>query len=168
MNSLRTGKTSSCGCYNLEKLSQRATHGEGRKGKATDEYKVWAGMMRRCYNKNEKCYERYGGRGISVDESWHDYKNFIRDMGRRPSKDHSIDRLKNELGYSKDNCAWRSRKEQCNNRSNNRWVTINGETKTVSQWAESVGIDPRCIFNRLKNGWNEERAILTPVIRKTK
>lgn len=73
----------------------------------TPEYNAWVNMKQRCYNKNHPEYFRYGGRGIEVCEDWlTSYKNFLEDMGVRPSTGHSIDREKNELGYTKDNCRW--------------------------------------------------------------
>lgn len=73
-------------------------------------------MHQRCTNPKATGYHNYGGRGITVCERWNDYQAFIEDMGYRPSKDLSIERINNELGYNKDNCKWATRKEQANNK----------------------------------------------------
>lgn len=79
-------------------------------------YLTWHGMMRRCYCDCDISYSNYGARGISVCDDWHYFKNFLRDMGEKPTQHHSLDRVDNNLGYSKYNCRWATRSEQCDNR----------------------------------------------------
>lgn len=80
------------------------------------EYHVWYDMKRRCYNKKNKDYKNYGGRGIKVCLSWRlSFDNFIKDMGFRPTDNHTLERMNNELGYSNDNCKWATRSEQARN-----------------------------------------------------
>lgn len=96
---LRDGQIKSCGCL----LKTHAiTHARAR----TVEYQIWSAIKRRCNNPNSTGYESYGGRGISYDPRWESFENFLEDMGERPSKEYSIERINVNLGYSKDNCVW--------------------------------------------------------------
>jgi hypothetical protein len=83
---LMSGNTKSCGCLFLETLTNRSTtHGHGRRGRKSAEYRAWANMHTRCGNPNFKDFAHYGGRGISVCERWNDFETFLADMGPRPS-----------------------------------------------------------------------------------
>lgn len=85
-------------------------HGEA--APQTAEYRVWAGMKRRCNNPNTINYERYGAVGVRVSKRWNDYRNFIADMGRRPTPRHTLDRIEGRKVYSKRNCRWATYGEQ--------------------------------------------------------
>lgn len=136
-------------------------HGESHR---TPEYRAWIDIISRCCNPNHRWYPRYGGRGIEICERWReDYRAFLEDVGRRPSPRHSIDRIDNNKSYYKENCAWRTPEEQLNNKSDNHWLEINGERRTISQWAKHVGrISPNGIRNRLNSGWTVSDAVTTP------
>lgn len=127
----------------------RTKHGYSRKGKVAPEWTAWSSMRNRCFNKKHKSYFRYGGRGISVCGRWlgeNGFANFIADMGNKPSPKHTLDRFPNNDGnYEPSNCRWATPKEQCNNRSNNVILTRNGESLTVSQWANRFNITPNSL-----------------------
>ena len=93
------------------------THGATVNGEMIPEYRAWVGMKTRCYNKNSKDYQNYGGRGIKVCDRWlESFSNFLRDMGNRPSLDHSIDSIDVDGDYGPHNCRWSLPMEQNANR----------------------------------------------------
>lgn len=127
---LVNGNISSCGCLQKETVT---THGMGYH----PEYNIWNLMIQRCTNKNNQDYQDYGGRGITVCDRWlNSIRDFLTDMGPRPSPSHSLDRKENSKGYYKDNCRWATREEQNNNRRNNVFYEYRGRLYTIPQLAE--------------------------------
>lgn len=115
------------------------------------EYSAWNNMNRRCHSPLNAAFKDYGGRGITVCSRWrHSFLNFLSDMGPRPSQNHSIDRIDNDKGYGPGNCKWSTLIEQNNNRRACRFITHNGVTRTLTQWANQIGIDPTLLGQRLK------------------
>lgn len=102
--------------FSLYKEANRlaAATREDRNGGA---YRSWKSMKRRCLNKKSQEYSRYGGKGITICQKWTDsYEAFLADMGPRPSRDHSIDRIDNKKGYEPNNCRWATQVQQNQNR----------------------------------------------------
>lgn len=134
---LRSGNTRSCGCLERDTLIARnAKHGAAHRGRLAPEYMVWSAMVRRCTDKNDKGWDDYGGRGITVCERWRaGYASFIADMGRRPSPRHSIDRIDNDCGYEPGNCRWTTRVVQTRNRR------VNRGTRTSVKGVTTLGPD---------------------------
>lgn len=103
-------------------------------------------------------YPTYGGVGIKVCKEWKTFVGFFEDMGHPPTPIHSIERIDNSKGYSKDNCRWATPKEQARNRKSSRWVTYKQKTKTIAEWAEELGLPQSLVGNRLRAGWSVEEA----------
>jgi hypothetical protein len=118
-----------------------------------NEYNIWQSIWFRCTNRHGRAYKNYGGRGITVHLRWRSFKNFLCDMGPRPSKNHSIERRNNSLGYSKDNCYWATRKEQSRNTRRTRMITYQGKTMCINDWAKHTGIARKVIARRLDKKW---------------
>lgn len=131
----------------------------------TPEYNAWINIKARCYNINNPRYASYGGRGIKVCEKWkHSFDNFLTDMGERPSDKHSIDRIDNDGDYTPENCRWATMTRQQNNKKDNTYLTHNGMTLSLADWARKVGINQVTLSARLtKRGWSVEKALSTPV-----
>lgn len=154
-DSLLRGSTKSCGCLQKERARDtKLIHGfaSGNKHKL---YRIWAGMNNRCTCKSNSSYERYGGRGIAVCDEWrNDFPLFCRwakANGYRPEM--QIDRIDNNGPYPPNNCRWVSRSVNCLNKRNSRFIVINGETKTISEWAETAGVDYGTFWYRVHAGW---------------
>lgn len=153
---LKSGCSKSCGCYAREMATiLNTSHG----GTGTRLYNIWNLMKDRCLNPNNKRYECYGGRGITVCEEWMEFEPF-RDwsMSNGYADNLTIDRKDNDGNYEPSNCRWATHKEQANNRSNNHYLTYNGETHTIAEWAEIKGINKDVLRSRINIGWQIERA----------
>lgn len=148
-SNLRSGKTKSCGC-------NKTKHNMSN----SDEYRAWYGMKNRCYNKNHDDYNNYGARGIYVCNEWiNSFEKFYTDMGKRPSKNHSVERKNNDGPYSRDNCKWATRQEQGKNVRSNRNLTFNGKSQCMSSWANELNIPITTLKKRIQYGWTVERAL---------
>lgn len=141
------------------------THGmtRGPDGKITPEYRAWANIKQRCYFKEHPQYPAYGGRGITMSDEWfRSFQAFYRDMGPRPSSEHSIERENNEQGYCKENCSWSTRIEQSNNRRSNRIYEYVGDRFTLLQWCRLLDLNYDRMRYILSKGTPFEEAIEDP------
>ena len=156
---LRYKKSLSCGCLSLELKKQRIQHGRCR----SPEYQAWSRIKNRCKNKNSKDWYLYGGRGIKVCERWETFENFYKDMGNRPTVNHSIDRINNNGDYEPANCRWATAIEQANNKRSNHLITFKGQTQTLTYWCHTLGLKFDTVERRINLlGWTPERALTTP------
>ena len=128
-------------------------------------------MKARCYNRNCKEYRFYGKRGISICQEWlNDFQPFFDwAMKNGYSDDLTIDRINSNGNYEPSNCRWITIQEQQRNRTNNRFFTYKGETKTLSQWAIEYGFKWEQLRDRIdKLGWSFEKAISTPIAKQVR
>lgn len=143
---LVNGLSKSCGCYRVENAKNLfTTHGETVGGN-TREFEIWCSMKDRCDNENYHRFHDYGGRGIKVCERWKDsFTNFLEDMGRRPSDDHSIERIDNNGNYEPSNCIWGTTKIQARNHRRNVYFEHNGERMILTDWANKLEVHQRTL-----------------------
>jgi hypothetical protein len=125
------------------------------------EYAAYHSMKWRC--KPNGGLANYGGRGIRVCDRWlESFDNFLADMGQRPSKSHSIERLNNDGNYEPENCVWATRHEQSRNKRSNVFVRRDGESRIVSDWLAESKISHATYTRRMASGWDLDRALSTP------
>jgi len=149
---LRTGKARSCGCIKGANRTHRMS--------GTPEYKAWDNARDRCRNPKNKKYPLYGGRGIRFCERWsNSFANFLEDMGRKPTPQHSLEREDSNKDYEPDNCIWATIIVQNNNRSFNRHLMVGDQKLTIAQAARLTGIPHGTILGRLNAGKSDAEAI---------
>lgn len=170
---LKSGKTRSCGCMSsvLKCETREKTGKESWENRKYDRlYRVWQGMKERCYNKNNKAYNNYGGKGIKVCAEWeYDYLCFKTWAYLNGYDDNAhflkctLDRIDNNKDYSPDNCRWvYDFKNQCRNKTTNNLITYNGETHCIQEWADILGINYNTLAQRKKSGWSDEEIVKIP------
>tara|TARA_R110001632_G_scaffold215733_2_gene343017 strand:- start:13549 stop:14109 length:561 start_codon:yes stop_codon:yes gene_type:complete len=153
---VNSGHTKSCGCLNGRPMGHTLEHKRM--------YAVWANIKARCFSKTNKQYVDYGGRGITLCDDWkNSFLTFYRDIGPRPSKKHSVDRIDNNGPYSPENCRWATGCEQQNNTRKNVTLTYKGKTMTVANWSRACDIKASVLYARKKKGWSDERALTDPI-----
>lgn len=159
---LRRGNTHSCGC-----LAKESRYVHGMKG--TRLYNIWQNMKCRCYNKNHPAYPNYGGRGITICDEWrHDFSAFHDcAMSHGYADGLTIERIDNDGNYTPDNCRWATRFEQSQNTRRNRIIEMDGERKTLAEWARQYNLNYCTVISRInKHGWTPEKALKTPPLKK--
>ena len=124
---------------------------------------MWEAMNQRCNGKRP----HYGGRGIRVCGAWGSFAVFLRDMGKAPSEQYSLDRIDNNGNYEPGNCRWATRTEQNRNKRNNRRIEFRGRTQLLVEWAEELSVPMSALSDRInKHKWTVDRAFSTPFKRK--
>lgn len=156
--SLRSQKIISCGCAMVDAITKHGMH-------KSSEYTIWGQMKDRCYRAGTSKYGRYGGRGIRVCDAWREsFAAFYRDMGPRPSKDYTLDRIDNDGDYGPDNCRWTTADVQYRNRRQTKWIEFNDERLCQKDWCRRYDLDEATFTARLKRGWSLDRALTTPAL----
>lgn len=155
----------SCGCVRREKYISEAKY----KGASKDDlYKIWASMIKRCYNPKATNYPYYGGRGIRVCDDWIDKKNgYFLFKGWALTHGYeeglSIERVNYDGDYTPDNCTWIPRKEQMKNTRRTHKLTYKGRTMCLTDWAIELNMNRGTLTDRLARGMTVEEAFETPV-----
>lgn len=161
---LKAGTSRSCGCFNRDDkrricLARNTTHGMSK----SPTHRAWVSMIARCHSPGASGFHKYGARGVTVCDRWRgSFEAFLADMGKCPPG-MTLDRIDNAIGYAPGNCRWATQREQQNNRTNNRRITLGDTTLTLAQWSERVGVGRHTIDRRLSRGWPIEKA-LSPVV----
>ncbi|MDD5064951.1 MAG: hypothetical protein PHQ35_09390 [Phycisphaerae bacterium] len=154
---LKTGTTKSCGCLSAELKTKRFRKHYGIDVRL---HRIWCGMRQRCFNANSKDFKNYGGRGVTICEAWERFASFREWALNNNYKENLTIERKNVNGnYEPSNCEWITNLEQANNKRCNIFITHNGETKTLAQWAEFLGVDGTVLKRRINNGYPLEKAL---------
>ena len=156
-NEIKKGFHQSCGCIRGVK--------HGLYGSLL--YSVWRHMRERCLSKSCACYERYGGRGITIDPSWDDFAIFQSDMQNGYADGLTLDRKDNNGPYSKENCKWSTQKEQQRNKRSSRWIDFRGKRMLMVEWDEFLNYSRGTTSHRMANGWSIEKTLTTPMMGST-
>lgn len=154
--SLLSGNTKSCGCLNNElRLERNLKHNDANRNNKSRLYKIWVDVRRRCNNPNRKDASNYFKKGIRMCEEWNDFSKFKEWALENGYDDNlTIERKNNNKGYNPDNCCWIEKSEQSKNRTTNHYITYNGETKTLTDWAKTLGIKRTTLSGRISRGWS--------------
>lgn len=161
INSLINGNTKSCGCLNKELTIERNTkHGQAQRKNKTRLYEIWDGMRKRCDNPNIERHSSYYDKGITYCDEWNDFLNF-KQWAEENGYDDSLtlERKNNSCGYNPDNCCWIPKSEQAKNRTTNHYITYNGETHTLTDWAKIRNLNRTTLSGRLRAGWSIPKAL---------
>lgn len=157
---LKSGRTTSCGCYSRGLKRKTGTHGMTN----TRIFHEWQSMLQRCNNPNSQRYKDYGGRGIKVCDEWIDsfvsFCEWSLDNGYNETL--TLDRKDVDGNYSPDNCRWITNFEQQSNKRNNRIIECSGEKHILNEWSRITGLRAQTIAWRIDRGWSIEDALYTP------
>ncbi len=136
-------------------------HKPTRQRKETVESRAYQSARTRCSNPNDRKYHRYGGRGIEF--RFTSFEEFFNEVGTRPSQDYTLDRIDVNGHYEVGNVRWATQLEQNRNRGNTPYLTMDGITRPLSEWAEITGINQRALWRRKFRGWCDSCSLLIPL-----
>lgn len=160
---LRQGRTVSCGCFQKDRARETFTaHGLH----AHPLNVVWRNMKSRCHNSRNPRYLDYGGRGIAVCAEWrNDFLAFyLWAMANGYTEGLTLDRERNDAGYTPGNCRWATQQTQSRNTRRNRVYIVDGKAKTLAALVEQQGAIPYdTVYSRLRKGWGIQHALATPI-----
>lgn len=139
-------------------INKHERHGKTK----TPEYQSWRGMRERCLSPNYSKYSYYGGKGITFCNRWKVFTNFLEDMGKRPTKLHTLDRIDSNGNYCPENCRWATRMEQSHNSTVPKMININGENRCISEWTRIFKISRSTVKKRIRDGWPEDKWFVPP------
>lgn len=151
-----SGHSKTCGCNKIEVALKNLQYivpkiNQDRRDHPLS-YSSWVSMLARVTDERHIFYKHYGARGITIDTRWYDFKEFYKDMGDRPRKGMSLERIDNDKGYSKENCKWATTKEQSRNRRNSKPQTYKGETLFIQDWSERYNVPVRKLYKLVDSG----------------
>lgn len=154
---LRRNFTKSCGCYGREqKLKAITKHGLSK----TSIHKRWTMIKQRVSNPNHPSFKNYGGRGITMHLPWmRSVECFARDIPPKPDGNLTIDRIDNDGNYEPGNIRWATKAQQCRNKRGNHWITVDGVTRVITDWAKLFSIAAPSIYNMAKKLGTDEQAV---------
>lgn len=156
---IQHGIVKSCGCLphkRRPRLNRR--NNKNFVARQHPEYSLWCQMRARCQRQSHEAYHNYGGRGIRVCDRWQDFSAFLEDMGPRPGKGYTVDRIDNNKNYEPGNCRWATRAQQSRNSRQVKPVTWNGETLPLGDWADRFGVPLERLRTRVSRGMDVESA----------
>ena len=162
---LVNGNVHSCGCLRYKRAAESLIKHGKRQSRL---YSIWANMKNRCHLESSTEYKRYGARGIRVCEEWRNNFQSFYDwaMANGYQENLTLDRIYNNGDYEPSNCRWATSKEQGRNTRRTRYLTCNGRTQCIADWADETGLSQSLIRQRIeKLHWGVEKAIMEPVHR---
>ena len=163
-SNLEKGRKKSCGCIWLHNRSNLNDYCKRHNLSKTRTYAIWCGMKRRCYNKNEMNYPRYGGKGVKVCDRWlNSFENFLEDMGEAP-KGLTLDRISSQGDYEPGNCRWATVHEQNRNKKNIINITVGNESKCLGEWASYYGVE----YDKLRYWYKKRKLSFLDAVNKSK
>ena len=162
-SNLKTGNTTSCGCYHAEVAKDyHTTHGMSK----TKLYTIWSSMRYRCENPKCQRYSSYGGKGVSVCAEWKRFNGFYSwAISARYEDGLSIERIDVDGNYEPSNCKWIPLIDQSQNKTTSRFVSYKSKKLTISQLANLTGMPYQRLYQRInKLGWSTDDAVRSGLI----